>query len=342
MSSATFVGVVPALYYVSFAALGGLVYLILAHRRRRQNGHWRVDRAFLALASALLCWQLTLFLEVRVRLPVAQLWVGRFNFAVVALAVYLAYRFVVRVQAAARSRAPTLGVVYAVETGAIVAITMLTPLVDAQEIPANGRAVTVYGPLYPVYLLHVLYYLVLSLRRAFRERRRAATESVAAQFSLIGGGILVTGSVGLVTNAILPYGFGNFDLCDVGSLSVLWFVLAVAYATLVKGLFDLTFLVRETLVYGALLAFVLGAYSSGVFVATQYLTGSSDKATQFLVLLIAFSFDPLRRFLEKKVDRLLFGDAGADSSSRSTVEIADGGRFRSARLLTILFPWRRP
>ena len=63
------------------------------------------------------------------------------------------------------------------------------------------------------------------------------------------------------------------------------------------------------MVYGLLLAFVLGGYSSAVFVVSQYLTTGSGIGTQFAVLLIAFSFDPLRRWLEKETDRLLFGDA---------------------------------
>jgi hypothetical protein len=51
---------------------------------------------------------------------------------------------------------------------------------------------------------------------------------------------------------------------------------------------------------------VVGAYSSAVFVLTLYLTDSAGRLAQFVVLFLAFSFDPLRRFLEKKVDTLLF------------------------------------
>ena len=43
------------------------------------------------------------------------------------------------------------------------------------------------------------------------------------------------------------------------------------------GLFDLRILVRRALVYGLLLAFVLGSYSSAVFVVSQYLTEGAAK-----------------------------------------------------------------
>jgi hypothetical protein len=126
--------------------------------------------------------------------------------------------------------------------------------------------------------------------------------------ALIGLGMLATGSIAFVSNALLPYGWREFRFCDVGTLSTLLFVLAVAYATFLHGLFDLKVLLRKTLVYGLLLAFVLGTYRTTLFLLSQYLTGGAGKLGQFAVLLIAFSVDPLRRFLEKKTDHLLFGE----------------------------------
>ncbi len=145
-----------------------------------------------------------------------------------------------------------------------------------------------------------------------------------------------------MSNALLPYGFGDFRFCDVGTLSTLCFVLAVAYATFIHGLFDLRVILRETLVYGVLLAFVLGTYSSAVFVVTQYLTNSAGKLTQFAVLLIAFSLDPLRRFLEKKTDRLLFGRREAKNPKRKRRNNKPDQRMTTPVSLALLFPWLRP
>lgn len=52
---------------------------------------------------------------------------------------------------------------------------------------------------------------------------------------------------------------------------------------------------------------MLGDYSSAAPLLSQYLTEEAGTLTQFVVLLLAFSFDPLRRLLEKKADRMLFG-----------------------------------
>jgi len=93
-----------------------------------------------------------------------------------------------------------------------------------------------------------------------------------------------------------------------------------------------------------LLAFVLGAYSSAVFVIAQSLTESAGKWTQFAVLLIAFSFDPLRRFLEKKIDGFLFGQDGAAPEDGRAEKPRPGrrkrGRTGSRWPLALVFPWR--
>ena len=52
---------------------------------------------------------------------------------------------------------------------------------------------------------------------------------------------------------------------------------------------------------------LLSSYSAVVLLVTEHLTaGTSGALTRLGVLVIAFSFDPLHRFLEGRVDRLLF------------------------------------
>ena len=85
--------------------------------------------------------------------------------------------------------------------------------------------------------------------------------------------------------------------------------------------------------YGILLTFVLGGYSATVFVVTQYLTDSAGKLTQFAVLFFAFSFDPLRRWLEKKTNDFLFGER--EQNKEGNTRQPKGRQGRS-------FPWQRP
>jgi hypothetical protein len=345
MGASAFFGLTAWLYYLCFALLAALVLGILLRRHRPDhpdpaphpaphhpgrphpgqhrslsplprldaplhfNHQARLRAAFFRLAAALLGWQLTLFAETRTVSPSAQEWLGRLNFAAMALAPYLAWRFVQAVSFPSAAPWLALRVLfwYRVETALLTIVTLWTPWVDAAERVEAGHAISTFGPLFPLYAAHSVGYWAAALGLAFRERGRAAERMTRDQLTLIGGGMLTTGGIAVITNLLLPYGWGDFRWCDLGALSTLLFLLAIAYATLRRGLFEVRVLVRQTVVYGLLLAFVLGGYSSAVFVLSQALTEGAGRWTQFVVLLLAFSFDPWRRFLEEKVDRLLFG-----------------------------------
>jgi len=331
---------VALLYYGCALLLTGLALFVVCNRRRsrRRAG---LRRTFFLLALSLLGWLLTLFLEVRTPLPGMQLWLGRSNFAAVVFAAYFCLRFVQETPANPREPAGAWAFWLFVGTTALAAVTLLTPLVSAAERVEAGHAVTTFGPLFPFYLIHVLGCLAAALATALREWRRAKDRRVRGQLALIGLGMLATASVATVTNVLLPYVWNDFRFCDAGALSTLFFVLAVAYATFIHRLFDLRVVVRKTLVYGVLLTLVLGAYSSAVFLVSQHLTSGAEKLTQFVVLCIAFSFDPLRRYLEEKTDEFLFGKRAGDlepGNRRGNRKDGVGSRLR----LALLFPWRRP
>ena len=124
---------------------------------------------------------------------------------------------------------------------------------------------------------------------------------------LVGGGLLASGAIGLIANVLLPYGFGDFKYIDVGPLSTVFFLMAIAYAIIRHHLFDVQLFIRRTLVYGIVLSLALALYSAMVILVTDHLT--QDVGSGYLklgVLVLVSSSDPLRRFLEKRVDALLF------------------------------------
>lgn len=303
MFTGTFFGIIALLYYLSFLLLAAMVVFLGYTSRHRPRSSLR--RIFCWLALALLLWQVTLFLEPRTVPPTGQLWLGRLNFTAIVFAVYLSLRFIQKIPAKSSRQAQSLSWPLA-ETWLLALVTLFTPLVDAEEHVRLDQVLTRFGSFFPFYLLHVVGFLAAALFTAYRERKQAKKQRVQRQLAFIASGLLAMGGTACFTNAMLPYLFGDFRFCDVGTLSVLFFVAAVGYAVLVHRLFDLKIVFRETLVYGIMMVFVLSAYSATVFLITNYLTEGQDKIKQFAVLLIAFSFDPLRRLLEVKADRWLF------------------------------------
>ena len=288
-----------ALCCVALLGMAGFVWI-------RSPRAW-LNRSFALTCLFLLAWLATLFLFNRTGQPETLLLVGRLNFAAVPPAALCAYLFVRAVANLPLLRRTSFwGLVGSSLLLSLVSAS--TPLVDQAELLAAGtgvRHITVYGPLFPLYAIYVAAFLLAAVLLAFQQ---ASTTRPPArdQLLLVGSGMLATGLVALVTNALLPYAFGQFRFTDVGPFSTVLFLSAVAYAVAKHRLFDVRLLVRKTLVYGLLLSFVLAAYSSLLVLATDRFAGEGNGAlTRFGVLAIAFSFDPVRRFLEHRIDKLL-------------------------------------
>jgi hypothetical protein len=270
-------------------------------------------------ALSLLGWVATLPLYYRATDSTTVLWLGRFNFAAAALAVTFGYLLVCSLAKGKdrrtarfeqRSKRFSLPIYLFVAEGAALAlVSTFTPLIARDEllsIDASSRHVTVYGTLFPLYVVHIVGYLIASALVAFRARRHASGP-VRDRLTLVGAGVLATGVVGVIADIVLPYGMGDFRFTDAGPLSTALFLLAVGYAVLRHHLFDLRLFVRRTLVQGLLLLFVAAAYSAIIALVTEHLTsGSAGLLTRFGVFLIAATVEPLKRYLDKRIDRFLF------------------------------------
>ena len=271
-----------------------------------REGSSPVVRWFVASCLALLVWVVTLFLFGRSEDPGYVLLVGRANFAAVSLAVYFGFRFVKAV-AALPARASDTWLLWL--SIAFTVISAATPWVDKAELVGAGIAgghETVYGPLFALYVAHVVGMLTATLWLAFRSSAWVASPH-RDRLLLLGWGTLATGAISLVTNALLPYTFNDFRWIDVGPLSTLLFLLSVAYAVIRHQLFDIRVFIRRAVVLGVALSLVLACYSALVLLVTdKFASSESGGVTRFGVLVLAFSFDPIRRFLEGRIDKLLF------------------------------------
>lgn len=292
-----------ALYILCLLFLSGFAVFVFFRDPRSQ-----LNRHFALLSLALLGWVASLFaFDFPLRADVL-LWLGRFNFACIVLAVTLGWLFVRQV---ARRPAGTLFPWLWAETALLGAATLLTPLVDHQELVRAGEHVTVYGPLFPLYVLHVLVLVGAMLWTAFRPPLRLPAETRLA-LRFIGGGTLATAAVALVTNALLPYAFGDFRLIHVGTVSTLLFLTGVGYSVFAHHLFNVRVIVRAAFVYAGLVALALELYSLALtFLAHLLPFGSAAErgyaATALALAVNAFTHEPVRHWLERQIDRLYHG-----------------------------------
>jgi hypothetical protein len=235
------------------------------------------------------------------------LWIGRFNFAAVAVAVPLLYLFVRRLSCRPSPGSGWIWFLW-IETAILTLVTQFLSAVDRAEFVTNGVHTTAYGPLFPLYILHVLVYVIAAVNAAFRPAGRV-TQVTRNQLKLVGGGIIATAAIALFTNAWLPYVSDDFRFIHVGTISTILFLAAVGYAVFVYGLFDVHIVIRATFVFAGLIALALEVYKAAIasLVHLVPLGDPSERqsAATFITLVIfAFTQEPVKRWLESVARRI--------------------------------------
>jgi hypothetical protein len=181
------------------------------------------------------------------------------------------------------------------------------PLDDDKRLPGNplgiGALGTVVDHLSPVLALSAVGFIVLgiiSLVLRFRrsrdvERQQIKIMAFAAAFVL----------VGIVVSTVTPWSGGDV----VFAVTILLFPTAVGVAMLRYRLYDVDRVINKTLVYGALTVLLAGAYA-GLVLASQALfssfAGGSNLAIAISTLVVAAMFMPLRRRIQRFVDRRFY------------------------------------
>lgn len=132
-----------------------------------------------------------------------------------------------------------------------------------------------------------------------------------AQIRYIFMGTLLFAGLAGTTNIILPaLGIYRYNILGPGfSLIQLGFIF---YSIIAHRLFDIRVIVRKTVIYSGLLAFVIGTYSLIIFTLGSLLgttTGVSRETflpNLIAALVVAFGFEPIRRWLVATTDKYLF------------------------------------
>ncbi len=282
---------IASLYLLCLAFLFGSALYVVS-----RDPFDRLNRAYALLALTLLAWVGTLFVFAAQNQGATLLWLGRANFAAVALVAPAVYGFV----AALRKHLHPETYWLWGESLLLAVLALGTPFVDRAEAVQGAVHVTTYGVLFPLYIVHIVIYLVAGIWGALRPAT-TLPRVVQSQLRLVGAGILVTTAIGIITNAALPYLFGDFAYIHIGTVSTIIFLSTVAYAAVSKHLFNVQVVIRATLVFGLLIAFALELYQASVEFLTKLLPlGDPTErhiAAAFVALIInAFTHEPLRQF----------------------------------------------
>lgn len=169
------------------------------------------------------------------------------------------------------------------------------------------------GDLYPVFMAYLAIYLGLSIFSMYRARHVTSNlERERTKYVLTG--FFATAGLLTLTNLVLPLITGNDNLSGYGSYFILILIGSSAYAVIRQRLFNVRLVVARSVAYILLLTALAGIYTAGLIgLSSLFFTTSQVSETQNVVyvalaMVVALTFQPLRRFFERVTDKVFYRD----------------------------------
>ncbi len=169
------------------------------------------------------------------------------------------------------------------------------------------------GQLYSFFSIYFLACLAWSLVNFFRALRRAqGVQRLQTRFVITG--IFLSAIPGIFLSAILPL-LGVNDFLSIMPAVAFIFVAFVSYAMLKHKLFDIRTLAARALTYVLVIATISVLYGLTAFVLVggfifkdSQLSFAQQAFYAMLAVVLAFTFQPIRRFFERITDKIFYRD----------------------------------
>ncbi len=154
---------------------------------------------------------------------------------------------------------------------------------------------------YLLYVLSSLIFLILNIRKTHGSKKQQLIYIFLAA---------LIGFTGGATN-YLPQTFGIYPF---GNYFIIFYVVFITYAIVKHRLMDIRMVVARSVVYSILIAILAGFYAASVLAIEAFLFPDATQQIDFthgairtvLAVLMAFSFQPLKRFITRFTDNIFF------------------------------------
>lgn len=218
----------------------------------------RVRRYFVLFVFAIAFWILTLYFFYRLTDPVLVYEFGKLNFVFAELIFYFLALFVEVFPGENSSISRRRLWLISSWTAGLVLLTQFTPFVDRAELIDGPERSTVFGPLYPLFILHCVFFAVYSVVRLVRKYRRISAGDVRRyQITYFAIGWAFTVVLAIATQIIIPYFTGNYDFQNIGPAWTIFLVGATAIAIVRHRLLSLKVVAAEFFATAVILVYVI-------------------------------------------------------------------------------------
>ena len=285
--------------------LGTVITLLVALVVFVKNGRSATNNLFLALAISLVGWSITNFFSLHVTSVTNTLfWIRLVMFFVVLQ--NTSFFLLVKVFPSSNAKLlHKLRYKIAIAFSIITAVLTLSPYLFVSF--TNGSPVP--GPGMVLFLPHAIIFALGGLV-SLVVRYRRAHGIVRAQLQYFLAGTLLLFSLVPLSNFILPVFFNYSNLVIYSPLYSIIFSGLTAYAIITKKLFEIKALVARSAAFALLIATLAGAYvAASLGLSAIFFAGRPPQIlTTALAIVLAITFQPLRRIFEQITDKIFFRD----------------------------------
>lgn len=184
----------------------------------------------------------------------------------------------------------------------------LTPFVVEGISAAQNSYEVKFGFLAGFYFTVLLLLMAASLAILIPARRKS-TGRTRQKITIILLALWITLTILVVTNIILPLAFGYFAYGNLGPLSVIVFIAGLTYGIAKYRLFDLRVLIARSMGYVLSLGILISGFLVISYSITSFNTDYEQLINVALIVAIALTYQPVKKFFDRTTNRLFFHDS---------------------------------
>jgi signal transduction histidine kinase len=159
----------------------------------------------------------------------------------------------------------------------------------------------------PLFGLHTLIFIGGGILYLFNKFKKSVGIEKSQLRLLLFGALLMFCAI-ITTNFLFVIFLETTNFVSLLPFYLTFFAITIAYAIIRHRFLDISLLVARTVSYSLLLFVLLLVYTSLIFTLTEFIPVAINHTFIYaaMAIVVAFSFDPIKRFLETTTDRFLF------------------------------------
>lgn len=182
------------------------------------------------------------------------------------------------------------------------------PLILKTAVLGPEGPIPTFGGAYPIFAIYTLTYFLYGLFNLVQKYLKArGVEKTQIRYVFLG--LFLAFFFGIITNLVFP-AIGAAQFGVLGPYFSLFLIGFTMYAILKHRLMSIELVVQRGLIYTILTTIIVAIYALVVLISTQFfqeiLGFTSIAITGLAAFLIAVTYQPIVRFLQKSTDRLFF------------------------------------